>query len=189
MLTGWHKREQEMGFYSLIATAILSVLSFHASAQGGLSSESLTARGLSTEEGRGDFPVCFNGAGDLLPCADGVEPPPVGDSYLGAWTGRMTYDRRSTGACYDADVSFSVSSYSTSLNQIDLLIVIRDSGGLDNVGRIGYLTVETGTSASYFYMFGTQTDYSLQFNSQGFAQGYWNYSNGDCYGDWIFTKE
>jgi hypothetical protein len=69
------------------------------------SSEAVVVRELSTTDKEGVFPVCFNVAGELLPCADGVEPPVV-DPYVGSWTGRMIYDRRSTGTCHDADVSF-----------------------------------------------------------------------------------
>jgi hypothetical protein len=151
------------------------------------------ARFLTTTERTGDFPVCFNGDGELLPCADDVEPPPVGDPYVGAWTGRMTYDRNSTGTCHDADVLISVSSFNSALHKIDSLTVIRDSGGLDNVGGLGHIQSETGTTTGYFEMFDldwlSRTNYTLQFNTQGSAQGYWNYENGDCYGEWTFTKD
>ena len=73
-----------------------------------ISGEAVLSRELSTTGREGNLPVCYNGAGELLPCADGVEPPPTDDPYVGQWTGRMIYDRRSTGTCHDADVSISV---------------------------------------------------------------------------------
>jgi hypothetical protein len=123
-----------------------------------------------------------------------IVPPPTGDPVpvLGSWSGRMVYDRRSTGTCYDADVSIVVikDPYPTT-HTIDSFIVFRDSGGLDNVGVIGRMDIESGSVTSGFTMFDTTTDYSLQFNTQGSAQGYWNYGTyeDDCYGEWTFTKD
>jgi len=157
-----------------------------------ISGEAVLSRELSITDKKGSFPVCFNGSGELLPCATN-DPPPASDPYVGQWSGRMIFDRNSTGTCHDADVSISISSYNAPLDQIDYLIVIRDSGGLDNVGGIGFIQIETGSADSSFNMFyseiGTQTNYTLQFNTQGSAQGYWNYYNGDCYGRWSFTKD
>ena len=41
-------------------------------------------------------------------------------------------------------------------------------------------------------VFGENIDMNIQFppiDSFGHAEGYWNYSNGDCYGNWTFTKD
>jgi hypothetical protein len=123
------------------------------------------------------------------------EPPPTGEPVpvTGSWSGRMIYDRRSTGICHDADVSIYVTPYHQQFHKLDSLVVIRDSGGLDNVGFIGNLPTASNSASGDFGMFysevRTYTNFTLQFNTQGSAEGYWNYSNGDCYGDWTFTKD
>jgi hypothetical protein len=58
------------------------------------------AKFLTTTEREGDFPVCFNGAGELLPCKSNVEPPPEPGEPVplpGLWSGRMIYDRDYAG--------------------------------------------------------------------------------------------
>jgi hypothetical protein len=123
------------------------------------------------------------------------EPPPTGDPVPvpGSWSGRMVYDRGSTGTCHDADVSIYVTPYHEQFHKLDSLIVIRDSGGLDNVGFIGNLPTASNSASGDFGMFYSEvrtfTNYTIQFNTQGSAEGYWNYENGDCYGDWSFTKD
>jgi hypothetical protein len=121
--------------------------------------------------------------------------PPSGEPVplLGPWSGRMTYDRRSMGTCYDADVSISVATNYSLAHKIESLIVFRDSVGLDNVGYIGSIEIEKVLATDYFTMFdlpfSERTNYTLQFNTQGSAEGYWNYENGVCYGEWSFTKD
>jgi hypothetical protein len=102
----------------------------------------------------------------------------IGAAYSGTW-----YNPDESGHGFSLEYS----------ELIESLIVFRDSGGLDNVGAIGLIEIETGLSADYFQMFDSpyseKTNYTLQFNTQGSAQGYWNYENGVCYGEWSFTKD
>ena len=155
-----------------------------------ISSEATAVRQLSTTEEEGNLPVCFNGAGELLPCADGVEPPPPVDPYLGSWTGRMIYDRRSGETCHDADVRLNVAkgNYSDLRWKINSTTVIRDTGGLA-VSDFEVHFPETGFAIGTIWVFGGPIDFNLQFISEGSAQGYWNYGNDDCYGQWSFTKD
>lgn len=138
-----------------------------------------------------DLPVCFNGAGELLPCASNVQPP-ESDPYLGAWTGRMIYDRRSTGTCHDADVNLNIVEYSRTGSpfhwRINSTTVMRDSGGV-GISDYSVYFPEDGFAVGAIYVFGQSIDLNLQFSPQGSAEGYWNYFNGDCYGEWSFTKD
>jgi len=158
-----------------------------------ITSEGVKIPELSTTGREGASLVCFNGAGELLPCADGVEPPPPGDPYLGSWTGRMVYDRRSTGTCHDADVFMTVISGSTCCDRITSTTVIRDSGGLDTDSSDEELNLESGLAAGKLFVFYSDIQslivFTLQFDTQGSAQGFWNYENNNCYGTWNFTKD
>jgi hypothetical protein len=82
---------------------------------------------------------------------------------------------------------------SSSTHEIASTVVIRDSGGLDNVGYIGLLHIESGTADDRTSdMFGDYIDHSLRFTTQGSAHGYWNYASfeaEECYGEWSFTKD
>ena len=159
------------------------------------SSKTVIVRELSTTDKEGNLPVCFNGAGELLPCADGVEPPPTDDPYVGQWSGRMIYDRNSPsgGTCFDADVFMVIQSWSSPYVLIDSVTMIRDSGGLDTYDASITFSIETGSATGGLSLFrseiGTTITFILQFNTQGSAQGYWNYNNGNCYGEWSFTKD
>lgn len=161
-----------------------------------ISGEAVLSRELSTTGREGNLPVCFNGAGELLPCADGVEPPPVG-SLLGPWTGRMIYDRRSTGECHDADVLLNIAEWSDSRSpeyhwDIYSITVIRDSGGLAVAQNHTIRIRDTGYAEGSMWAFEGSIDVNFQFNTQGSATGYWNYGAGyheDCYGTWSFTKD
>jgi hypothetical protein len=156
-----------------------------------ITSEGVKIPELSTTGREGASLVCFNSAGELLPCADGVEPPPPSHPYGGTWTGRMIYDRRSTGTCHDADAYMTINPGET-FSRISSFTVIRDSGGLDTWSGARYLYHDTGTASGGIQLFSsdiaTVITISLQFNTQGSAQGYWNYDNGNCYGEWSFTK-
>ena len=157
------------------------------------SSDTIVGRELSTTDREGDFPVCFNGAGELLPCADGVEPPPPVDPYVGSWTGRMIYDRRSTGTCYDADVILNVVEWSSSTYdwRVNSTTVIRDSGGLA-ISNYSLYIPDTGFTVGDINVFGVAINVNLQFNTNGTAEGYWDYASyetEDCYGTWSFTKD
>ena len=107
----------------------------------------------------------------------------------------MIYDRNSPsgGACSDANVFLVIQSANSTYAVIDSFTVIRDSGGLDTDSSDELLTIETGSatgSLSLFYSeIQTRITFILQFNTQGSAQGYWNYDNGNCYGQWSFTKD
>ena len=154
------------------------------------SSETVVVRDLSTTEGRGDFPVCFNGEGELLPCASNVPLP--SNPYGGSWTGRMIYDGRSTGTCHDADVYMTIDP-GEYFSRIVSFTAIRDSGGLDTWSGSRELNHDTGTASGGIQLFWsditTGIAISLQFTTQGSSNGYWNYDNGDCYGQWSFTKD
>jgi len=158
------------------------------------SSKTVVVRDLSTTGKEGNLPVCFNGAGELLPCADGVEPPPPVDAYIGSWTGRMIYDRRSTEVCHDADVLLRIVEWSDSREpeyhwEINSITVFRDTGGT-GINQIWTIIIsETGFAEGHMNVFGGTIDVNLQFETNGSAQGYWNYDNGDCYGQWSFTKD
>ena len=134
------------------------------------------------------MPVCFNGAGELLPCASN-DPPPVGDPYLGTWTGRMTYNRNSVAgdACYDADVQISNFLRGANGQWMRINSVSSDAGGLEIINdetlALGWQAVDA------FTMYGNEIEFTLIFDSRGHAQGVWTYINSDCYGDWTFTKD
>ena len=123
------------------------------------------------------------------------EPPPPDDSYVstytGSWTGRMIYDGRSTGPCHDADLGLLVVDDYPYDPKINSITVIRDTGGqATDTTRIA-ITPE-GIAAGAFRVFGEYIDMNIQFppiDSYGHAEGFWNYRNGDCYGDWTFTKD
>jgi len=126
------------------------------------------------------------------------EPPPSDDpyvsTYIGSWAGRMIYDRRSTGICHDADAKLLVADlngYSNYSWEIRSITVFRDTGGQASDNRRIFIT-KAGLVGDYFRVFGEDIDMNIQFppiDSYGHAEGYWNYSNGDCYGDWTFTKD
>ena len=155
------------------------------------SSETVVVRDLSTKQREGNLPVCFNGAGELLPCADGVEPPPTVDPYKGSWTGRMIYDRNSVagGACYDADVQMVVILASNGAYYTDSITVRPDAGGLYISSLKTYVSDTGHTDGNIYDINGQSINFTLAFNTQGHAQGEWVYTNYDCYGDWTFTKD
>jgi len=153
------------------------------------SSDTVLVRELSTTNKEANLPVCFNGAGELLPCADGVEPPPTVDPYKGSWTGRMIYDRRSTGACYDADVQMVVILSSNGAYYTDSISVRPDAGGLYISSLKTYVSDTGHTDGNIYDINGQSIDFTLAFNTQGHAQGEWVYTNYDCYGDFTFTKD
>ncbi len=69
--------------------------------------------------------------------------------------------------------------------------MIRDTGGLAISDNSLYIP-DTGFAVGTIYVFGNSIDVNLQFNTQGSAQGYWNYASfeaDDCYGEWTFTKD
>ncbi len=41
----------------------------------------------------------------------------------------------------------------------------------------------------FYSEIGVYTAMILNFNTHGSAQGFWNYENGEYYGDWTFTKD
>ena len=149
---------------------------------------------LTTTDRTGDFPVCFNGAGELLPCASGVEPPPNEPvPLLGLWSGRMVYDRAYAGAgtCYDADVLVNVSKYlgnTPGLIEIGDVTVSRDGGSFDSDSPRSNF-IENNYVVGYFYAFGIKTPYTLQFNDYGQASGAWREDSGSkCFGTWSLSK-
>jgi hypothetical protein len=154
------------------------------------SSEAVAIRKLSTTQGRGDFPVCFNGEGELLPCASN-DPPPADDPYVGSWTGRVIYDRTSSGTCHDANVYLNVAHH-LSDTFIESITQIRDTGGVAvwSMSPATSPRLTTGGFVSFdFEMFSIDRDATVTFNTQGSAQGFWNYKDGSCYGSWNFTKD
>jgi len=155
-----------------------------------ISSEATAVRQLSTTGREGDFPVCFNGAGELLPCASDVEPPVVGDPYTGFWSGMMLYDREYTGddVCYDADVTLRIEP-DDGVGEIVSITVNRDAGGQEIYLPFTAHLSSDGYVADSFQVFGGITDYSLLFNTQGYAEGVWTEYFDDCSGLWSFTKD
>jgi hypothetical protein len=126
------------------------------------------------------------------------EPPsddPYVSDYTGSWTGRMIYDRRSLGACDDADVHLQVGDWARNENmwRLHSLTVIRDTGGQATYNYLDDITlISDGFVVDDFRVFGEYIDMNIQFppiDSYGHAEGYWNYRNGDCYGEWTFTKD
>lgn len=117
------------------------------------------------------------------------------DTYIGSWTGRMTYDRRSTGTCHDADVRLQVEDrpgYSYLWRHASIT-VFRDTGGQATYNWDYNDSIFSGSfAADDFRVFDEYIDMNIQFppiDTYGHAEGYWNYRNGDCYGDWTFTRD
>jgi hypothetical protein len=117
------------------------------------------------------------------------------ETYSGSWTGRMTYDRRSLGACDDAEVHLSVQHrYDRGENawQLYSINVIRDGGGQAIYTWTFGDALFGSFIASDFRIFGEVLDMNIQFpprGKRGHAEGYWNYRSGTCYGEWTFTKD
>ncbi len=184
-----------MRIYSAILATILSTLSIPVMAAG------ITIQELPTTDKEGDFPVCFNGSGELLPCDSGVVLPPPG-SRIGSWSGRILYDRGYTGddTCYDGNTTLMIiDGESWGDEALGALTIIRDAGGGlgINTGYGGYTTPssrsvlsDSGYVATYCRnLFSHTFDFTLQFNSQGYAEGVWTESSTDCFGTWSFTKD
>lgn len=146
------------------------------------------AKFLTTTEKKGEFPVCFNGAGELLPCESDIEPPVLSDPYSGSWSGRMTFDREHSpqGVCYDADVKIRIEP-DYSFAHISSITVNRDEGGQEISSAFDELSAD-GYVTDTFYLFDDRTDYSIQFNTQGHGEGVWTDGTG-CSGLWSFTKD
>lgn len=144
---------------------------------------------LTTTDRTGDFPVCFNGDGELLPCASNVQPPST-DPYLGSWSGRMVYDRRSAGTCYDADVYLNISNNSR-VAAVQSVRVNRDTGGVSSWTdkQIYWPGIYEGLVTFDFEVFNINKEATISFDTNGSAHGYWNHENGICYGEWTFTKD
>ena len=137
-----------------------------------------------------DLPVCFNGAGELLPCASNVQPSAV-DPYSGSWSGRMLYDRKSPAgnACWDADVEMVVVLSNNGAHYLNGSTVRPDVGGLYINSMSGFVS-KTGNVTDHIYdVNGQRIDITIAFNTHGQAQGVWAYVNSDCYGEWTFTKD
>jgi hypothetical protein len=125
------------------------------------------------------------------------EPPsddPYVENYFGGWTGRMIYDRRSTGTCHDADVRLQVGSFHAGDPYwLTSFTVIHDTGDQATYNYdYGDVHFSGEFVGAYFRVFSEYIDMSIQFppiDSYGHAEGYWNYRNGDCYGEWTFTKD
>lgn len=164
---------------------------------------SLTIQELGTTTETGDFPVCSNGAGKLLPCYDPNPIPPPDDPYSGGWTGTMIYDRSlDPSNCIDANITMR--AYSTSVRDI----VVRIAGEAPkllntrfNIPSDGYASFISNTDpyeplygcflnrTDTFCPFGYKTDFILQFTLNGYASGEWVEQNNYCYGTWSFTKD
>lgn len=101
----------------ILAVMVLSAFAAKVFAQGAISTGELTVRDLATTSRDAQYPVCFNGAGELLPCNSLVEPPPPpGEPQTldGLWVGTMLADGPTSGAydCHDADVFINITNYS-----------------------------------------------------------------------------
>jgi len=114
------------------------------------------------------------------------------ETYVGSWSGRMIYDRRSEGQCDDADLYLRVDYYSHSQAwNLTSITVIRDGGGQATYNW-GYTPFQGSFVGIHFRVFGEDIDTNIQFpplETRGHAEGYWNYRSGDCYGEWTFTKD
>jgi len=122
-----------------------------------------------------------------------VEPhPPTGEpvSLPGVWSGRMIYDRRSTGVCHDGNVVFNVKTDSRGYDAVLTIAVDRDGGGLSVYSfpfegeRIINLYL-----AEKIALFNEYMDINLRFTDYGQADGIWSDRTVDCYGTWSFQKE
>jgi len=153
------------------------------------SSETVVVRELSTTEREGDLLVCFNGEGELLPCDSNTSPT---QTLSGNWSGRMIYDRRSEGSCHDADVHLRVDTYpSQSAWRLTSITLIRDTVGQATYNWGFNDAIFTSFIGRDFRVFDVTIDMTIQFDTQEFgsAQGFWNYADGSCYGEWTFTKD
>lgn len=190
---------------NLVLTGVLLSLAFARSMAG-----TIAIQELSTTTETGDFPVCFNGSGKLLPCNSSVPPvDPPADPYTGSWTGTMIPDPSlDPSECPEADVTMNVIPYSYSSYTHTLQnIVVYPIGKAPNVlptiayfdanvgvyytGRNG-VGSRCGTASDYFcpYGNGRYADFTLQFTLNGSASGIWNEQNQPgCYGTWSFTKD
>jgi hypothetical protein len=114
------------------------------------------------------------------------EPVPI----IGKWSGRMIYDRNSAAGseCYDADAQLGVSSTRLGTFILDSITVNPDTGGMyinSNLSKV----MAVGVVSGYIKINGQTIDYTIEFFTQGNAEGVWAYDNSECYGDWSFTKD
>jgi hypothetical protein len=128
----------------------------------------------------------------LLEVAHPTSEPPCSEpgSLTGMWSGKMVYDRAYMGddVCYDANVTLRIEP-DDEFGEIVSITVNRDDGGQEI-----YLPYTTHLSsdcyvADTFRLFDGRTDYSLQFNTQGYADGVWTEFFDECSGLWSFTKD
>ncbi len=155
----------------------------------------ITVEEISTTTETGSFPICSDGSGKLLPCANDIVIPPAPDSLVGRWSGSWTHDPRSTALdCYDADVTLYIkeSNYVNRLGEIDTVVIRQTAGKVDIIQQIYNHYIESsGFVSNQLSPFGIYTDYILQFNDQGRAEGLWEQQGAqvDCYGTWVLTKD
>ena len=128
----------------------------------------------------------------LLEVAHPNDEPPTGEPVplIGFWSGRMVYDREYTGddVCYDADVTLRIEP-DDEFGEIVSITVNRDAGGQEIYLPFNTHLSSDGYVADSFRVFGGRTDYSLLFNTQGYAEGVWTEYFDDCSGLWSFTKD
>jgi hypothetical protein len=174
-------------FHLLLTVSVALSNQLYAS---GISTDTITVRSLPETEATGTYPVCTNGLGDLLPCDDGIPPPPPA-SLIGIWEGRMLLDSGYSGieGCHNADVQFYVENFIT--DHITSMIVKRDIGGIDIIHTY-ILIPPSGYLADYFYAFGERHDFTLEFNGNGYASGIWvkaaSSEAPNCYGEWSLNQ-
>jgi len=122
----------------------------------------------------------------LLEAAHPNDEPPV--SLPGLWSGRMIYDRKSAAgsACYDADVQVGVAG--SAIRYLDSITVSPDTGGLYINSNLS-IAMPTGNVSGYIIVNDQTIDFTIAFNTQGYAQGLWAYDDSECYGEWTFTKD
>lgn len=148
---------------------------------------------LPTTDQEGQYPVCFNEVGKLLPCSVETPTPPGEPQTLdGLWVGSMVAEgSTSTGAtCYDADVVFNV-EYIHSLYYFNNISLDREDGAVDNfIYQIGYSAsaVRANYYANSMRVFTDTINFHLFFNDYGYAEGSWSEEGGGCYGSWSFLK-
>ena len=102
----------------------------------------------------------------------------------------MVYDREYTGddVCYDADVTLRIEP-DDEFGEIVSITVNRDAGGQEIYLPFNTHLSSDGYVADSFRVFGGRTDYSLLFNTQGYAEGVWTEYFDNCSGLWSFTKD
>ncbi|WP_154223905.1 hypothetical protein [Marinicella rhabdoformis] len=139
---------------------------------------------ITTDNGTGSSPVCFNESGELFPCSvDYLIPNNA--TLIGTWTGQKIYDRNSSGSCFDDEVTLQIIPYISSGPQLKSLTT-RRAGGPFDIDELTNEYIQAGFITAEYEPYGIATIYTISFNSLGEASGDW--SDPSCFGTWSFAK-